>query len=360
LHEQRSGAGSAEDERPPAAGPDTHRRLRYGGSLFAVLVLVAVSVTVADGAVPASAAPCAPVATKSLVPLSPSASFPGTAKKAPPAVPAQPRTSGPASPSPSAPTTAGNSAPNKDPGGGIVGDIIGGIVGGIVDVWNGIFGGGKKADATPPASPSPSASPSATQPAPPAPPAPGPTKTSAAPSPTRSAKSRGPVPCTPNATPTGPAKRAALDAGQPAASSNSSLVLTSTQEMHGLSYDGVVDLPTKTADGKPSSVRVLKFRMTSVANTPFEMRTPGGPKILETTSDQLTLSGDVEFYTTKLVGKLQLIPGLPPIPLVLTFTPDSPPPLTLSDMTFKDVQVDLVYVKCDTLTANGFDLHFQS
>ena len=29
-------------------------------------------------------------------------------------------------------------------------------------------------------------------------------------------------------------------------------------------------------------------------------------------------------------------------------------------MTFKDVQVDLVYVKADTLTADGFDLRFQA
>jgi hypothetical protein len=164
------------------------------------------------------------------------------------------------------------------------------------------------------------------------------------------------VSCTP--TPTGPAKRAALDPGQPAVSSNSSLVLTSTQEMHGLNFDGVVELRTKNANGTPGSVRVLKFTMSAVSNTPFEMHTPGGPKILETTSDRLTLSGNVEFFTTKLVGKLQLIPGLPPIPLELTFTPDSPPPLTLPEMTFKDVQVDLVYVKADTLTADNFDLRF--
>jgi hypothetical protein len=128
--------------------------------------------------------------------------------------------------------------------------------------------------------------------------------------------------------------------------------------MHGLSYDGVIDLPTKTADGKPSTVRVLKFSMTAVANTPFKMETPGGPKILETTSDKLTLSGHVEFYTTRLTGKLQIIPGLPPLPIELTFTPKSPPPLTLPEMTFKDVQVELVYVKCDTLIADNFDLRF--
>jgi hypothetical protein len=352
------GAGDADGERPPT--PGGHRRLRYGGAIFAVLLLAVVSTYVASGARPAlaapSAGPCAPAATKTLAPKSPSATpaSPSTTNKAP----AQPKAGGSASPSVS-PTPAPSpsaSASSADHGGNIVTNIIGGIVG----LWNKLTGHDQKtADpGAAAASPAPSASPSPSRSAPhAATPKPA---TSASPSssgrPSRPASRfpTSPAPCLPS----GPAKRAAAEPGQPAVSSNSSLVLSSTQEMHGLSYDGVIELPTKTADGKPSSVRVLKFSMTAVTNTPFEMRTPGGPKILETTSDQLTLSGHVEFYTTKLVGKLQLIPGLPPLPIELTFTPDSPPPLTLPEMTFKDVRVDLVYVKCDALTADNFDLRF--
>jgi hypothetical protein len=348
LHEapETGGAGDADDERPPASGEGQHR-LRYGGALFAVLLLAVVSVSVAGGSSPASAAPCAPVATKTMTEKSPSPSAPSTRKKAPAGAAPSPSASGSPAPSPS---------PSASPSDG--GNIVSDIVGGIVDFWKNLFGGGKKAADPGASSPSPTAPPSAATS-----PAPGPTTSapsgssapSASPTPTNR-RPKSALPCTP--TPTGPAKRAALDPGQPAVSSNSSLVLTSTQEMHGLNFDGVMELPTKNADGKPGTVRVLKFTMTAVSNTPFEMRTPGGPKILETTSDKLTLSGNVEFFTTKLVGKLQLIPGLPPIPLELTFTPDSPPPLTLPEMTFKDVQVDLVYVKADALTADNFDLRF--
>jgi hypothetical protein len=355
LHEppdtsETGGAGDADSERPPAPGEGQHR-LRYGGALFAVLVLAVVSVYVAGGSSPAAAAPCAPIAKKTMADRSPSAS-PSTNKKAP----VQTRTDG-ASASPSAsPSPAPSPSASPSEGGG---NIVTDIVGGIVDFWHNLFGGGKKEADPGASSPSPSAPSSApASPAgPPASPAPGPTKSAPTASPTPSNnRPKSAVPCTPS--PTGPAKRAAVDPGQPAVSRNTSLVLTSTQEMHGLNFDGVVELPTKNANGTAGSVRVLKFTMSAVSNTPFEMHTPGGPKLLETTSDRLTLSGNVEFFTTKLVGKLQLIPGLPPIPLELTFTPDSPPPLTLPEMTFKDVQVDLVYVKADALTADNFDLRF--
>src|SRR5262249_56740861 len=123
-------------------------------------------------------------------------------------------------------------------------------------------------------------------PAPPSPPAPGPTKraptATASPTPTNHRPTSA-VPCTP--TPTGPAKRAALDPGQPAVSSNSSLVLTSTQEMHGLNFDGVVELPTRNANGTAGSVRALKVAHDPRVGTPLDKDNPGRPQILQHNSN---------------------------------------------------------------------------
>ena len=53
----------------------------------------------------------------------------------------------------------------------------------------------------------------------------------------------------------------------------------------------------------------------------------------------------MKLYVTKLTGSVF---GL----VELTFTPESPPPLTLPVLRFTDVEIDLAFVRCDTLTAD--------
>ncbi|MGX6606425.1 DUF6114 domain-containing protein [Micromonosporaceae bacterium Da 78-11] len=111
--------------------------------------------------------------------------------------------------------------------------------------------------------------------------------------------------------------------------------------LYNSTYDGVVDMPT--AKG---SYKALKFSMTKATNKPFTltMIEAGGGRT-RITSANLVTEGTVKFYTPELKGKLF---GLIPV----TFTPDSPPPLTLPILRFTDVQIQLAYVRCDTLTGD--------
>jgi hypothetical protein len=119
--------------------------------------------------------------------------------------------------------------------------------------------------------------------------------------------------------------------------------------MFSSTYDGVVNLPTKTG-----SLQVLKFSMASAVTEPFQLkvREPNGKNTV-ITSSKLTISGNVKFYTSKFSGKLF---GLIPV----TFTPDSPPPLTLPVLWFTDATIDLAFVQCDTLTAPKMEINEQS
>jgi hypothetical protein len=109
--------------------------------------------------------------------------------------------------------------------------------------------------------------------------------------------------------------------------------------MYNSSYDGVVEL--NTAEGK---LAALKFSMSKAVNEPFSLTVPepGGRTTL-ITSNKLITEGDVRFYTPEFKGKLF---GLIPV----TFTPGSPPPLTLPVLWFTDVTINLAFVRCDTLT----------
>jgi len=117
-----------------------------------------------------------------------------------------------------------------------------------------------------------------------------------------------------------------------------------TLTMHGLSYDGVVDLPK--ADG--STVQVLKFSMTSATHTPFRLDAADSSGQQHFTAGSLTVSGHVSVYCTSLSGTILL--GL----VHLSFTPASPPPLVLPDLTLTQAKLGLVDVTADTLTATGF------
>ncbi|WP_412541324.1 DUF6114 domain-containing protein [Longispora sp. K20-0274] len=120
------------------------------------------------------------------------------------------------------------------------------------------------------------------------------------------------------------------------------------QQMWGMHYDGVMDLPTSNG-----TIRVLKFTMDKAQSTPFEMDSFDAATNLKLhqNSSQLTVSGHVEFYTSKFFGWLY---GLVP----LTFTPDSPPPLQISDPFFTSAEIELVFLKCDRLQADDLRLKY--
>jgi hypothetical protein len=122
--------------------------------------------------------------------------------------------------------------------------------------------------------------------------------------------------------------------------------ITARLSQSGLSFDGVVDLRTRTG-----TIRVLKFGLRSSSSVPFELRVPVPGGTLSLRSSDLTVSGNVTFYTTQIKGRLF---GLLPI----TYTPDSPPPITVPDVVFTDATVQLVYVHAGTLTAPGFRVSY--
>ena len=105
-------------------------------------------------------------------------------------------------------------------------------------------------------------------------------------------------------------------------------------------YDGVVDLPTRTG----TTIKALKFSMDKAVNEGFTLtidESNGADTVIR--SDVLTTDRNVRFYSPRFQGKLF---GLIPV----TFTPDQPPPLTLPKLSFTDVTIQLAYVRCDTLT----------
>jgi hypothetical protein len=214
----------------------------------------------------------------------------------------------------------------------------------FVDGWNNfvdgvkkLFGGGDSA--TPAASPSASASPSTGTggtpgtPGPPDPTQPSPSGSDQPPaSATPSVSS---VPCL------GPGviKKAAADPGVPKVAAAPAVLTGAKLTMYDSTYDGVADLDTAAGP-----VRALKFSMSKAVTTPFQLKVsePNG-KTTVITSPELTTKGNVKFYTPKFTGRLF---GLIPV----TFTPESPPPLTLPILIFTDVTIDLAFVQCDTLS----------
>ncbi len=137
----------------------------------------------------------------------------------------------------------------------------------------------------------------------------------------------------------------AADTTQPLVAVAASDMTAATQAMTGMTYDGVVDLPTTQG-----SVRTLQFSMTTSVSTPFDLRSPDQGKTLDQASSRLEVSGNVKFYCTRFAANLLGVP--------VVFTPDSPPPLVLSDMTFTDAQIKLVYVRADVLTAASLVIRY--
>jgi hypothetical protein len=329
---------------PPGDRPteeiDTQARHRAGPGKALLIIaplLVAATVTVA-GNRPAQAAEC----PEGLPSRKPSASPSATAAKPKPkpttAKPgATPTGTGTASPGASAspePTPADEGTGNP-------------IIDGINDFWQGVgefFTGGGKEE-----SPAPSASETAA-------PAPTVTATKPTPSPSASASVSASVSASASASATPKAEEIpclgarqmgvlADDDGIPRAGAKPGVVKAASVTMYNSSYDGVAEVPTGNGP-----IRSLKFTMDKVVNKPFTLTIdePGdATTVIE--SGELILDGNVEFYSPTFKGKLF---GLIPV----TFTPESPPPLTLPVLWFTDVTLDLAYVRSDVLTAKPLDI----
>jgi hypothetical protein len=166
-------------------------------------------------------------------------------------------------------------------------------------------------------------------------PTPDPTKT------TRPDPTPTPTP-TPTLCPSEAPKILKAGADQAIVSSNPSILTCDLLTISGLSFDGIVDLPT--AGG--GTIRVLKFSMSSTTQTPFKLISDPARKSLTTTADELTVSGNVSFFTSELKGNLL---GLVPV----DFTPDNPPPLVIPEIFFTGVTIKLVDVIGDKLTAGN-------
>lgn len=143
-----------------------------------------------------------------------------------------------------------------------------------------------------------------------------------------------------------PAEPRALETPDKPAGEHPSHLTGSRLTMSGLSYDGVVEVPTDSG-----SIRSLQFSMDESVVDDFSLLVPSsdGHDLL-TLSDQLTVAGDVKFYTDRFSGTLLGIP--------LTFTPDFPPPLVLPNMVFGDPDINLVYIDSDSLTAESMRQFF--
>ena len=133
----------------------------------------------------------------------------------------------------------------------------------------------------------------------------------------------------------------------PLVSAKAGLMVTDSLTMYDSTYDGVAELPTKSG----TTIRSLKFSMSSAVNTPFSLTIdePGGGQTI-IKSDELKVSSNVKFYTSRFEGKLF---GLIPV----VFTPDSPPPLTLPVLWFTDVKIQLNLIRCDTLTGKPLKIN---
>ncbi|WP_433611327.1 DUF6114 domain-containing protein [Dactylosporangium sp. CA-139114] len=310
LHDryEGGGAGSADEQLPPSAGPGDLPKRRYLGPLLMVVAVAVALVGTVNRGGSAYAAPAACPSSSASAATKPSSAGSQSATPAPSASP---------TPSPT---------PTEEKKGllGWLGDL---------------FTGGDKNEATAEATAEASEPPaSAAAPAPP----------SAATSKTPAKPSTSTPPCASASTsPTPNNKKAQLAAGQPFVAAQPSILKADVMTMDSLTYEGVVDLPRK--DG--STVKVLAFSMKNSVSTPFELDTPGGPRKLITTSSKLTVEGDVKFYTTRFTANvLGLIP--------MTFTPSFPPPPIPLPGFYTACDIELVFVRSNVLKGPALNIAY--
>lgn len=288
LHDQR--AASDDDPGDPPRTGRTHP-----GLLAIVLIastLAAVALATVQRPTPALAGPCDPVPSRAAKPIPGPATVP-TRAPTPPAPTTAAPTSAPVTTSPTAEPSAPATSAAAATDGSAVWDVL-------VQAPDAVA--------------------------------------AAVPVATGAAPARGTVtPCAP--TPA-PARTLAAAADQPVVQQTPSLMTAASLSMNGLSFDGVVDLPTKTG-----TIKVLQFSMAKSVATPFQLSVPG-PNSTSITlrSSSLTVERNVGFYATRVTGKLF---GVLPV----TYTPDAPPVLTVSDVIFTDAEIELVYVRSESLTA---------
>lgn len=280
------------------------------------VTLAAAAVAVLPTPRAAQAAPCPPATTAPRPP----------APKPPAPAPPPPSVAPSPTPSPSPTATDENGNPIQE------------LIDGVGDFLGGLLGGGQQQQADPTPTPTPETSSPA--------PAPSPTASrgggGASPAPARP----GPTPCSTTSAPAPKPRQLAAAADQPPVAARPGRMTGSRVSMSGLSFDGVVSLPTVNPT---VSIRALLFTMNSSTTNNFRLVTidPAGRNVT-LTSSALTVERSaeerVQFYTSRFTGKVF---GL----IELTFTPDSPPPLTLPEMFFTDPDIELVFVDCRTLLA---------
>ena len=342
---------------PPVEAPDPGDPLprRSPRGLAVILLVVATAAGLGLGMVrtawPASAAetcaaaPAAAAATKPATTRAPSRAAAPPAATTPAAAPTTPAA---AAASSAAPT----SSPTSSAGGGTtLGDTVRNLVSDVVDGVGKLLGIGDQPD--------PSATPSTTAPADPAPTSPA---SGASPTPAPPAADPTPAPrsttAAPKRTPTqspsptcATAKALAAPADNTKVAVKPATQITATLKQVHLTFDGVTALPT--ANG---SIAVLEFSMDSSESTPFELQVSVNGRTLDYRSSDLTVSGHVRFYTSRLD-----VAGI-------VITPDSPLELFLQlfqgvtspiDITFPNVNLDLVLVRADTLTAPDLTIAYQ-
>ncbi|WP_433648637.1 DUF6114 domain-containing protein [Micromonospora zamorensis] len=305
-------AGGATDAGAPPEWPGRSADPRVFGVALLVLGLAAAGLATQPRAVQAAptrpAATACPTPSRSVTPL-PSPTTP----------------SGTPTPTPSA-------SPERD------GNIVTDILDGIGDLFT---GGRSEKTATPSASPTASASakPTVTPTA-----RPGSTDCPS-PKPGGSGKPGATTPGKPDkAEPGKPLPRIAADPNLPMVGQTPSKLTGSKVTMTGLRFDGTTELQTEKG-----SLKVLKFSMREAVTDDFLLVADGPDgRTQRYKTDQLTVRGDVAFYSTRFVGKL--------LGIKLTLTPDLPLPdgipVTLPiSITFTDPVMDLAYVTSDTLTA---------
>jgi uncharacterized protein DUF6114 len=128
--------------------------------------------------------------------------------------------------------------------------------------------------------------------------------------------------------------------GQPIVSDHPARMTTSVLVLNRFSFVGVTELPTRSG-----TIRTLQFSIGRASNQDFRLHIESDGLETDITSDPLVVDGEVKLYTSRFTGSFLGIP--------LTFTPDFPPPLTLPEMTFTNVNLDLVFLDCNTLDGTG-------
>jgi hypothetical protein len=208
------------------------------------------------------------------------------------------------------------------------------LLNGVIDTIGGLLGASPSPDPSPSPEPCPSPEPSPTQ-EPTATPTRGPRPT-ARPVPTKSRPAPAPTPS--------PVKVLRAARSQQPVAKCPSRMTGSRVSMEGLTFDGIVELPT--ANGV---IRTLRFSMAKSVTRDFKLVPCAvGGSTSQITSSALTVEdrGDqrVYFYTSRFRGTAL---GVLPV----DYTPDSPPLLTPPLVFFTDPVIDLVYVDAPKLVA---------